>query len=186
MNESRSSIDHSFFPNTNFDKLSLGGYFIAKKNDAIERERFRSTSSSFLSSEKMILFSSFSMETEDDDDDVSTRGVQGWGKPYQQKEKHPSPGALSKFFFINSTRTTLRYASLRCYVLLHTLVCLNCAFAEANCVVVDETANMVSIINRVCVYEDSLQKSQRDFFFSFSFDFRKEARFAPCLGFNKI
>jgi len=49
------------------------------------------------------------------------------------------------FFFFNSTRERLRYASLRCCVLPHTLVCLNCAFAEANCVVVDETANMISI-----------------------------------------
>ena len=129
-----SSIDHSFFPNTNFDKLSLTATLSHKKNDAIERERFRSTSSSFLSSEKMISYSSSRIETEDDD-------VQGWGKPYQQEK-----GPLSQnFFVINSTRRTLLCASLRCYVLLHTLVCLNCAFAEANCVVVDETANMVSI-----------------------------------------
>ena len=98
-----SSIDHSFFPNTNFDKLSLTATLSHKKNDAIERERFRSTSSSFLSSEKMISYSSSRIETEDGDDCL----LQGWGKPYQQEK-----GPLSQKFFLVIRRERLCYVHL--------------------------------------------------------------------------
>jgi len=86
----------------------------------------------------MILFLFFSIETEDDD--VLSETGSFPGKTVSTRKTGPS-----QFFFFNSTRERLCYASLRCYALPHTLVCLNCAFAEANCVVVDETANMISI-----------------------------------------
>jgi hypothetical protein len=46
----------------------------------------------------MILYSSSSMETEDDDDDVSRKGSPRLGKTVSTKRKTPHPrGALSKF-----------------------------------------------------------------------------------------
>ena len=110
----------------------------------------------------MISYSSSRIETEDDD-------VQGWGKPYQQEK-----GPLSQnFFVINSTRRTLLCAAT--YLGLLELRFRGGELRGGR----RDGEHGFYLINRVCVYEDSLlQKSQRDLFFSF---FSFEEKDSHCL-----
>ena len=61
-------------------------------------------------------------------------------------------------------------------------MCLNCAFAEANCVVVEETANMI-LFYIECVFMKRFQS--QTFSFSFVLDFAAFSEGKIRLGFQK-